>query len=290
LLVLSVAVGTFLSLLVGRKILEPITRFSEATQEVAGGNFTIRMQEESHIPEIRDMSRLFNRMIEELAGIETFRTDFIVNVSHEFRTPISAIEGYATLLQDHTIPAAERDEYVRMIIESARQLSTLSGNILRLSKLENQDEAADRETYRLDEQIRNVILSLEQAWSAKNIDLNLSLPGVMYDGSRELLFQVWYNLIENAVKYTPHGGQIDILLLEDDHMVTVKVADSGDGMDAQTMKHIFKKFYQADSARKAEGNGLGLAIVKSIVDLCGGEVSVLSEQGKGSTFSVLLPK
>lgn len=289
LLFMSVMIGTSISLFVAKKILKPITRFSKATDEVAKGNFNIRMTETGHIEEIRDLTRKFNMMVHELSSIETLRNDFVVNVSHEFKTPIAAIEGYAMLLQDGNLSETERNEYTQMIIGSSRQLASLSHNILSLSKLENQEIILEKELYRLDEQIRYVILMLEPEWSSKELDLQIDLVKTNYYGNEGLLMQVWMNIIGNAIKFTPHRGVIGIRLFEKEASLVFQVSDTGIGMDDSIIKHIFDKFYQGDAARKTDGNGLGLALAKRIVDLCNGSIMVESKVGKGTIFTVTLP-
>ena len=289
LLFISVLIGTAISLFVGRKILKPVTKLSEAAREVAKGNFDIRMDETNRIAELRDMSQSFNLMVQELYGIETLRKDFVDNVSHEFRTPLASITGYATLLQDKSLSEPERDEYIKMILESSGQLSALSENILNLSRLENQEMTLDKQSFRLDEQIREAVLMLEHKWSAADIELEIDLDRVTYHGNKGLLMQVWINLIDNAVKFTDRGGRIEIHLRQDTGGVIVEVRDNGRGMSRTELLHIFEKFYQADGARKKAGNGLGLALVRRIMDLCGGKIDVESLEGKGSVFSVTLP-
>ncbi len=289
LLFMSVMTGTCISLFVAKKILKPITRFSRVADEVAKGNFNIRMDETGHIAEIRDLTQKFNKMIQELSGIETLRNDFVVNVSHEFKTPIASIEGYATLLQDENISEPERNEYAQMIIASSRQLATLSHNILNLSKLENQEIILEKEAYRLDEQIRQAVLMLEPDWSLKELDLQIDLVKSDYYGNEKLLMQVWMNIIGNSIKFTPHGGRISIRLFEDETALVVKISDTGCGMDEAVIKHIFDKFYQGDAARKADGNGLGLTLAKRIIDLSNGNIMAESKLGKGTVFTVVLP-
>jgi signal transduction histidine kinase len=289
LLLLSMMIGTVISLFVAKKILNPITRFSKAADEVAKGNFNIRMDETERIEEIRDLTRKFNMMVQELSSIETLRNDFVVNVSHEFKTPIASIEGYAMLLQDGSLSDDERNEYAQMIIDSSRQLSTLSHNILSLSKLENQEIILEKESYRFDEQIRQAVLMLEPEWSSKDLDLQIDLMKTNYYGNENLLMQVWLNMIGNAIKFTPHGGKIGVRLFEREKCLLVKISDTGIGIDDSIKKHIFDKFYQGDAARKVDGNGLGLALAKRIIDLCNGNITVESEVGIGTVFTVTLP-
>lgn len=288
LLFLSVVLSTSVFIFVANKILQPITSFTLAYDEIAGGNFDIQVKEKSHIKEITNMAKSFNFMARELSSIETLRNDFVVNVSHEFKTPIAAIEGYATLLHDKGLSDIEREECTKMIIDSARQLSALSGNILRLSKLENQEMIIENSVYRLDEQIRQAVLLLESEWSAKSHELVIELNETHYYGNESLLLQVWLNLIGNAIKFTPYEGKITVQLMSDKQNVTVKITDTGIGMEENVIRHIFDKFYQGDSARKVGGNGLGLALTKRIIDLTNGEIKVFSKAGEGSTFEVKL--
>ena len=289
LLFISVIIGTGISLFVAKKILKPITNFSNATDEVAKGNFDIRINEKNPVREIRDLAKNFNMMVHELSSIETLRNDFIVNVSHEFKTPIATIEGYATLLQQNDLSDIEYKEYTQMIIHSARQLNTLSGNILNLSKLENQEVVLEKTLYRLDEQIRHAVLMLEPEWSLKNLDFQLDLIKKEYYGNEGLLMQIWINLIENAIKFTPQAGKIHISLSEKFPHLIFKITDTGLGIHDSSKNYIFDKFYQGDTARKTEGSGLGLALVKRIVDLSKGEIMVESAINKGTTFTILLP-
>lgn len=288
-LLISIVIGTTISLFVARQIIRPITRLSKAAAEVAKGNFNVHLNEEEQVKEIGELAHSFNVMVQELSGIETLRNDFVVNVSHEFKTPIAAIEGYATLLQDQELSPSERHEYTQMIIDSSHQLATLSGNILRLSRLENQEVLLEKEIFRLDEQIRQAVLFLEPKWSFKNLDLQIELDKCNYHGNQALLMQVWLNLIENAIKFTPPEGSILLRLFQQNKSIVTEICDTGCGMEVSIQKNIFDKFYQGDSARKAEGNGLGLALVKRIVELCGGMISVESTKGKGSIFRVILP-
>jgi signal transduction histidine kinase len=289
LLVISVVIGTSVSLFVARKFLKPIVMFSQAIREVGKGNFSIRLNENEKIKEVRELTHNFNFMVNELSCVEALRNDFVDNVSHEFRTPISAINGYATLLQDKTLSEAERDEYVKLIIDSSRQLTTLSTNILNLSKLENQDAVIDKTDFRLDEQIREIVLLLENNWNSKNLCLDIDLEYTVFTGNKELLALVWFNLIENAIKYTPDGGAVEIRLHKSNDNVVVEIADTGMGINQSEIHRIFDKFYQGDRARSETGNGIGLALVLRIVNLCKGKIDVQSVPGKGSVFIVSLP-
>ena len=285
----SLVIGTTISFMVGRKILAPIADFSKAAKEIASGNFDIYLNESHRVNEISDVAHHFNIMVQELRSIETLRNDFVVNVSHEFKTPIAAIEGYATLLQEEDLSKEEHTEYTGMIIDSARQLSTLSGNILKISKLENQEMLTEQTEYNLDEQLRQALLLLESFWAPKQLSLNIDLEEQRYYGNEELIMQVWLNVLGNAVKFTPEGGEISVSLRADESWISVAISDNGIGMTPKVRKHVFEKFYQGDPARAAEGNGLGLPLAARIISLSKGTIEVSSEPGRGSTFTVKLP-
>lgn len=284
----SLLLGVVIAVYVGKLIVRPVQNIGDAFGELSKGNFDVRVPENERIIEIREMAQRFNSMTYDLSHIETLRNDFVANVSHEFKTPIAAIEGYATLLQKPNLPAEKHEHYVEKILENSRRLTNLSGNILMLSKLENQETVLDKSEYRLDEQIRKCILMLESRWAPKNIEFDLELPRKIYYGSEGLLEQVWLNILDNAVKHSHQGGVIGIIISEQSGKLKVAISDNGCGMDDDVQKHIFEKFYQGDASRKSEGNGLGLALVKCIIDLCGGKVTVESEPGKGAKFTVEL--
>ena len=286
----SLLIGTVIALYVGRLIVRPVQNISEAFDELSAGNFDVKVPENEKLREIREMAQHFNAMTYDLSHIETLRSDFVANVSHEFKTPIAAIEGYATLLQNHSLSQEKHDHYVEKILENSRRLSNLSGNVLTLSKLENQEIVSGKSEFRLDEQLRKSILLLESKWTEKNIEFDMELPTINYYGSEPLLSQVWVNLLDNAIKHSPVGGVIHIAVRQADTLLTVTFTDHGDGMSEDVQKHIFEKFYQGDSSHKAEGNGLGLALVARIVELCKGTIKVESSPGNGAAFSVTLPK
>lgn len=285
----SILLGVMIALFVGKLIIRPIQKMSDAFNELSRGNFSVKIPADEKIEEIREMAQRFNAMTYDLSHMETLRSDFVANVSHEFKTPVAAIEGYATLLQNPNLTQKKHDRYVEIILDNSRRLSSLSSNILTLSKLENQEMLMDKREFRLDEQIRRAILLLEGKWTAKKIEFDLELPKQMYYGSEALLAQVWSNLLDNAIKHSPTGSVIHVSIRATDRELTVSVADHGDGMTEEVQKHIFEKFYQGDSSHKSEGNGLGLALVKRIVELCRGSIIVQSSPGEGATFSVALP-
>lgn len=285
----SVFVGTLLSKFAGRQPLSAITAMSEAAKEVAKGNFNISLSEDCPVEELQDMAHNFNLMAKELAGTELLRTDFVENVSHEFKTPLSAIEGYATLLQRRDLSVEKRREYTGKILYNTRRLSALSSNILLLSRLENQEIGIQKELFCLDEQLREVVLAQEAGWTAKELELEIDLEAVDYRGSKDLLVHVWQNILSNAVKFAPQGGIIRLLLRREGGQILVCIADNGPGMSEEVRQRVFEKFYQGDASRSSQGNGLGLALSKRIIDLHDGEISVSTKEGKGTTFTVSLP-
>ena len=267
----------------------PISRLSRAMKEVAGGNFRVHVETKSVFRDIRDSFDSFNLMVSELNATETLQTDFISNVSHEFKTPINAIEGYASLLQDSELPREQQAQYVGKIIFNTKRLSDLVGNILLLSKVNNESIRPKANTYRLDEQIRQSIFALERKWTEKSIDLDIEMDEVEYCGYEGFMMHVWTNLIDNAIKFDSYGGSIRLRLKKDGERVRFTVSDTGPGIAPKEQSRIFTKFYQVDSSHKEEGNGLGLALVKRIVTSSGGNISVESEPGAGATFTVELP-
>jgi Signal transduction histidine kinase len=282
-------ISTFFTLIIGHRILRPIETLIDATKKVAKGDFSIRLNENFPEDEIRDMNIHFNKMVGELSGIETLRNDFIVNVSHEFKTPIAAIEGYTTLLQDPLLTEEERKEYIQMILDSSGKLSSLSGNILKLSEFESQKIMPEKSCFSLDEQLRQALLFLESKWSKKNLEIDLDLPSISYFGNEEFLMHVWLNIYGNAIKFTPENGTISTSIKKCDNGVYISISDTGIGMTEEVQKHIYEKFYQGDHTRHSEGNGLGLTLVKRIIDLMEGTIEVQSTVGKGTTFTVFLP-
>ena len=287
---LSVAVAAgVLSMLMGRTVLKPLKRLSEASRQIAAGDFDLNLTYEGKISEFRDTYDSFNVMARELKGIETLRSDFIANVSHEFKTPLSTIEGYAMLLQDQELSSEERADSAQRIVDSAGRLSALVSNILMLSKLEHHTADVEKSPFRLDEQIRQVMVGLEPIWGPKELQLELDLQPLRYEGNESLLYHVWSNLIGNAVKFSPAEGPLVVTLRREGQQVVFSVTDRGPGMSQDVQRHIFDKFYQGDRSRRQEGSGLGLPLAKRVVELCGGAISVESRPGQGSTFTVTLP-
>lgn len=224
-----------------------------------------------------------------LGSIEAFQSDFVTNISHEFKTPLTAIEGYVTLLQDPALSEELRQEYLHIIIDSTKQLSSMAGSILLFSRLERQEIVSNKTTFRLDEQIRQTILLLEPLWEKNQLELDISLPSVTYHENAGLLSQVWMNLLQNAIKFTPAGGLLTITMERHPEQLTISIQDTGIGMDEETMKHIFDKFYRGKQAANESGSGLGLSITKRILELLHGTITVQSHPNEGSCFTVELP-
>lgn len=290
LLVVSAVAAALISYFVGRRILAPMVKLSKASKEVARGNFDITISDSSKLEEVQTTFRNFNAMVRELNSIATLSNDFVANVSHEFKTPLTAIEGYAMLLQEPGLSEQERGEYLDKILSNTHRLTALVGSILMLSKIESKSLAEQYTVFRLDEQLRQAVVALEPEWAEKSIVFDAELDPVSFHGCEQLLTHVWTNLISNAVKFSENGQHIRLRLLEQKECVVVSVTDHGCGMTPEVQARIFEKFYQGDPSRKSLGNGLGLALVKRIVELSDGVIEVVSAPDKGSTFRVILPK
>ena len=285
----SVVVGGAITKFISRSFIDPITQLGKAMKEVANGNFQVTAQCRSRLKEVNDIYASFNLMVKELGATETLQTDFISNVSHEFKTPINAIEGYASLLQDHQQSQAEQDAYIEKILFNTHRLSTLTGNILLLSKINNQSIHPQRTVFRLDEQVRQAIVALEQKWTEKDIDFDVELDKISYSGYESLLIHVWSNLIDNAIKFDPHSGMIALRLRQEDGFAVFTIDDNGPGVAPEDQERVFHKFYQSDSSRVMDGNGLGLPLVKKIVEFSGGTVTLENLPEAGCRFTVRLP-
>ncbi len=284
----SLSVGTVVAAVVNFFLLRPVKRLSKAMTRVAQGDFSIRMEENSRIAELQDSYESFNRMAEELQATEMLQTDFVSNVSHEFKTPINAIEGYATLLQGAS-SQEEQHQCTERILMNTRRLSTLVGNILLLSKVSNHAIPAPSAPFRLDEQIRQVIVLLEPNWTKKNVDFDVELEEITWNGPEGLMGHVWSNLLGNAIKFGPADGLIRMRLQKSENQYVFTIDDQGPGIPEQEQAHIFNRFYQLDSSHKQEGNGLGLALCQQIVSTCGGSIGVENLQKGGCRFTVTLP-
>ncbi|MBD5471295.1 MAG: HAMP domain-containing histidine kinase [Lachnospiraceae bacterium] len=272
---------------------EPMHMLAEAAEKVADGDFSV------YVPTIHTADKLdyldimimdFNRMVEELGSIETLKTDFVSNVSHEMKTPIAIIKNYAEMLRMEHISEAQRKEYAKSIESAATRLSDLIGNILKLNKLENQRITPDVEVYDVCRQLCECILQFEEAWDEKEIELETEIEdAAMIKADASLMELVWNNLLSNAIKFTEPGGQVAVRQILDERHIRISVSDTGCGMSRECMERIFDKFYQGDTSHAKEGNGLGLALVQRVLELMDGDIQIVSEEGKGSTFTVVLP-
>lgn len=287
-MVFSGTIGVAVTNHMTKMLIDPIAKLRSAMREVADGDFKVEAKCESRIQDVQDIYDSFNSMVRELSTTETLQTDFISDVSHEFKTPINAIEGYASLLEGEPSPEELR-AYVEKILFNTRRLSALTGNILLLSKLSNQSILPQKTQFRLDEQIRQAIVALEQMWSEKELGFEVELAETPFFGYESLLPHVWTNLIGNAVKFSPKGGEIRIKMMRTEGAVVFTIEDDGPGIVPGDEEHIFTKFYQSESSHGMEGNGLGLALVRQIVEMSGGSVDVQNLEVGGCRFTVRLP-
>lgn len=274
-----------------RKVLvdKPIKKIREFTQKIIHGDFSARLNP-IHVGEYNKIVEDLNKMSEELSGIETLRTDFVSNVSHELKTPLAVLQNYGALLEEPNLPEEKRTEYAKSINRVTKHLSELITNILRLNKLESQKLYPKVEKCNLSEMLCECLLGFESEWEKKNIGIETEIESDVYiNTDSEILSIVWSNLFSNALKFTPDGGTVRVCLnKEKDNKISVSVSDTGCGMDKNTIKRIFDKFYQGDTSHSVKGNGLGLSLVKRVIDLLGGEIEVESTPGVGSTFTVRL--
>lgn len=272
----------------------PVRRIIAAAEKIMEGDLSVRIQPVRSVdPEdgFNVIIDYFNQMAQELSGMETLRTDFIANVSHELKTPLAVMQNYGTMLQQPGLSEDQRLEYAKAITDASRRLADLITNILRLSKLENQQIFPAAEPYDLGEQLCQCLVSFENAWERKDLNIETDLAEdvtVCADG--EMLTLVWNNLFSNAIKFTEPGGTVSLGLTVQDEWAVVRVSDTGCGIPPEVGAHIFEKFYQGDTSHATQGNGLGLALVKRVVDITGGQITVESQVGKGSTFTVRLKR
>lgn len=289
----SIAIGGLLAIIAGNIVLHPLAELIKATKKVIQGDYTAHLEmswkEKYTVAELNQLIAMFNEMTEELSRTEMFRKDFIANFSHEFKTPLASICGFARQLHEENLSPEQQKEFSKIILDEAEYLSVLSANTLLLTNMENRDIISDKTTFSLDEQLRNCMLRLEPRWAAKNIEIDMEeLDEADFFWNEQLLAHVWNNLFDNAVKFTPENGRICVKCHEGSGVITVRVQNSGAGIPAEALPHIFEKFYQADASHATKGNGLGLPLVKKVLSLCGGQISVHSAEGKGTEFTVTL--
>ena len=288
---ISFLLGVAIALLTGRFSISPFNKIVSEATRLASGDFKARIKFSpiiGRIPAFKEISNSFNKLAEELQNTEILRSDFINNFSHEFKTPLVSIAGFAELIENEHVSEAERAQYLSVIKEESRRLSSMATNVLYLTKLENQNILTDKNTYNLSEQIRSAILLLEPKWSAKNIELNIDFDEYDVTANEEMLKQVWINLFDNAVKFTPDGGTIGVTIEALSNGLKAVFSNTGEGIPQEKMAKLFRKFYQTDESHSSQGNGIGLAIVKKIVELHDGTITVKSENGVNS-FAVFIP-
>lgn len=283
----TIIFGAYTTIMLNRKMVTHVKEFMDGIDKLAKGDFNTTLYI-NHPPEFKILSKNFNRMAKELSSIEILRRDFINNFSHEFKTPIISIKGFAEILKDDNLSKEERDEYLDILISEADRLSKLSTNVLNLSKIETQCILSDKDKFNIGEQLRQCILLLDSKFDSKNIDLEADIIDVNYTGNKEMLNQVWINLIENAIKFTPSDGFIQIFLKKSGNSIVATISDNGVGISKEDLPKIFDKFYQADTSHSETGNGLGLTMVKKIIDLHDSSIECKSKIGIGTEFKVTL--
>lgn len=283
---ITIIVGSIIFLIVGKMAIKPLRELINATKRVAMGDFTVQL-EHNRKDELGELIESFNKMTKDLSSIEILRNDFVSDISHEFKTPITSIEGYTRLLTDCSDD--KRAEYIDIILQETKRLTTMATNILTINRLDYED-INSQEQFRLDEQIRKSILLLENKWSSKDLELLVALDEVAFMGNKGLINQIWINLIENAIKFSPNGGHIYIQLNNHDDNCEFIIRDEGPGINEEDQKRVFDKFYKGDKSRNSEGTGLGLSIVKRIIELHKGSIHISSKIYEGTKISIILNK
>jgi signal transduction histidine kinase len=272
----------------------PVNRITEAAEKIMQGDFSVRIKKQSKFvtdDKFNEVVDCFNKMAEELASVETLRTDFIANVSHEMKTPLAVMQNYGTLLQTPNLSEENRIEYAKGVTDGARRMANMMTNILKLNRLENQQIYPQTKEYNLSEQLCECLLQYENVWEKSNIEIDTDIAdNVMITADAELLSLVWNNLFSNAFKFTEPGGTVSVTLTATAHHAVIKVSDTGCGISPEVGRHIFDKFYQGDTSHSVQGNGLGLALVKRVIDIMHGEIGVESTVGQGTTFTVKIQK
>ncbi len=289
--IISIAIILALTVITSKLTLKYINLIANKMNRLASGDFKARLTIGKPLgahPTFVEISDSFNKMAEELENTEMLREDFINNFSHEFKTPIVSIAGFAKLLKRGNLTEEQKQEYIEIIEEESKRLAAMATNVLNLTKYENQSILTDVTTYNLSEQLRSSILALEGRWMKKNIEFNLAFDEYMISANKDMLKHVWLNLIDNAVKFSPDGGTIEIAIEKTNDMYAVSIQNNGPEITPEQQKRIFNKFYQADESHATNGNGIGLALVKGVTRLHGGDVSVKSFCGV-NVFTVTLP-
>ncbi len=287
--IISLVIGTFFAFIFSDKPLKPLLEIMKATDRIAEGDYSARIQLKGP-HELKQLSDSFNHMAEELGSVELLRTDFVNNFSHEFKTPIVSIRGFARILKRNDLTEETRREYLDTIISESERLAELADQVLSLSKLENQSILTDKRTYNVSEQIRLVIAMIYSKWSDRDIEIDFDRGEILFTANEELMKQVFINLLDNAVKFSPDGSIIKVLIMEKVNSLIFVIKDQGSGMSEENVSRIFDKFYQGDSSHAGSGNGLGMTIVGKIIALHGGTIRIDTAPGKGTTFEIEVPK
>lgn len=297
----SILLSVLLSTCINRTLIRPIRIMSAAMSELAKGNFKVRinLSNKHNVREVTEFSENFNTAAKELGGTELMRTNFISDFSHEFRTPINSLSGFAQLLREGDLTPEEQREYLDIIVDESERLAELSERILALSKIEAVSIVPDIQQVDIAEQLRRTVLVLEPKWSKKNVAVQLGIDECTIQGNRDYLSQLWINILDNAIKFSPEGGTVSVALYggrqgeegrnTSNDEIVCWISDEGCGMDNETQKHLFDKFYQGDTSHASEGSGLGLAVCKRVVDLHHGRIEVQSSGGNGTVFEIRLP-
>ncbi len=284
----SLVLGGILSLIFRKMIFNPLYKVCSAIDEIAGGNYEVSVKP-GGFKSLRILAKKTNEMATELRSVETMRYDFVNNFSHEFKTPIVSIEGFAKLLRDTELPEDEKNEYLNIIISESGRLAELSSNILFITKLENQSILTDINAFNVSEQIRLVIVLINNKWRDKNIDFSFDGDDYEIYANELLLQQLWTNIIDNAFKYSPEGSSVSVAACKEGSNYVFTVCDSGKGMTEEEIRHAFDKFFQGDMSHKATGNGIGLTVAKKICELHGGKIEIKRGTEKGMVFEITLP-
>lgn len=287
-LVIFILIIVPMNTIIYRRRIREINTLSEGISSVAGGNYGTRIESKKG-DQMTPVYEDFNKMCAELSSVQILRNDFINSYSHEFKTPIASINGFASLLLEKDLSEEQRQEYLKIIVDESARLSNLANNTILLSKLSSQQIVTDTQRYDISEQIRQCAIILSKSWLDKKIEFSGEFPPAMFVGNKELMQHLWLNLLGNAIKFTPTGGEITAEVLLRDGSILVQISDTGEGMSKETLSHLFDPYYQGDASHSGQGLGLGLSIAKRIVELCGGSIAVQSEPGTGSKFTVALP-
>lgn len=287
-LIIFTAILVPLNTVVYRRRMKELETLSEGIQKVANGDYDTNI-DCSKKTQMTPVYEDFNKMCAELASVQILRNDFINSYSHEFKTPIASINGFASLLLEKDLAENERKEYLKIIVQESSRLSNLATNTILLSRISSQQIISDTEEYDLSEQLRQCSIILSKDWLEKKIEFSGEFPSVLFVGNKELMQHLWLNLLGNAIKHTPTGGEISVSVTPQENFVTIVFSDTGEGMNNETLQHLFEPYYQGDTSHSSQGLGLGLSIVQRIVELCNGTITVKSELSVGSSFTVTLP-